>query len=178
MLYRDWQSRLAEKHEILKRKLLDNSKEIAGSPTDCIHITLKKDKEGDTISHIVEKADVVSVIFPPLVDVPIRKIKSEFSNVYQITSLVNAADDNDKFILEIPYGQNVDMDDLIIRVFIDPSTQRPTILALQVIETLGTFGIEMLLSIKYNTTIYADPLPEKLLNTITQMAERRLKIKF
>lgn len=177
-MYRDWQSRLAEKHEIIKRKLLDNSKEIAGSPTDCIHIKIKRDKEGDKISHVVEKADIVSVIFPPLVDVPMRKIKTEFSNVYQVSSLVNTAEDNEKYILEIPYGAEVDMDDLIIRVFVDPSTQRPTILALQVIETLGTFGIEMLLSVKYNTAIYADPLPEKLLNTISQMAERRLKIKF
>lgn len=177
-MYRDWQSRLAEKQELLKRKLLDNGTEMAGQATDCIHIKLKRDKEGDKISHIVERADVISVVFPPLVDVPIRKIKSEFSNVWQINSLVQSSEDNNFYELEIPFSDNVDMDDLIVRVFVDPSTKRPTILALAVTETLGTFGIQMLLKLKYKCTLYTDPLPEKLLNTISQIAERRLKLKF
>ena len=78
-MYRDFQARLGVCHDNIKRKLLDNNIELLGVPTDCIRIKVKKNDEGDKISSKIEKADIVNIIFPPLVDVPYRYIKKSNS---------------------------------------------------------------------------------------------------
>ena len=177
---RDFQNRLAMKQEIIKRKLIDNAIELSGSPLDCIRIKMKRNDEGDILSHIIEKADIVSVDFPMLKDIPYRKIRQNIGDdkyIYQITSLVSMPQTED-YEIRIPHKFDVDIDDIIIRVMLDPDVGAVSVLCLHILETLGTFGTQMLISTKYKCTIYNDPIPEKVLEVIKIMAKRRLNIQF
>ena len=42
MVVRDFQSRLAMKHGIIQRKIIDNQIGLAANPTDCIRVKLEK----------------------------------------------------------------------------------------------------------------------------------------
>ncbi len=174
-----WQQRLAMKQDRIKRKIIDLQIEHEGAPTDCIRIRLKKDDEGDIQTRTIELADVIPVIFPPLVDVPYRRVGKEINGPWTITSLVNAADPNAKEIYEItvPHSVYLRPDDIIIRVMMDDDTpDYPVILCLQVLESLGTFGGAMLIKSKYKTNLYNEDLSPKVLEVIANMAERRLKL--
>ena len=168
------------KQERQKRRLTDNLIELAGNPTDCIRIHYKYNDEGDIESRIIENATVESVIFPPLKDVPYRKLTKE-KNSYKITSLVNIAAEgeaSEKFTLTFTHASGLSVGDLIVRVFLDPDVEKPIILVLMVKEVLGTFGHQMLLTTKCNATLDMETLPEETEQVIGQMAERRLHIRF
>ena len=141
---------------------------------------MKRNDEGDILSHIIEKADIVSVDFPMLKDIPYRKIRQNIGDdkyIYQITSLVSMPQTED-YEIRIPHKFDVDIDDIIIRVMLDPDVGAVSVLCLHILETLGTFGTQMLISTKYKCTIYSDPIPEKVLEVIKIMAKRRLNIQF
>lgn len=174
-----WQQRLAMKQDHIKRKIIDLQIEHEGSPTDCIRMRLKKDDEGDIQTRIIELADVIPVIFPPLKDVPYRRVGKTLDGPWTITSLPNSADPNSKEFYEItvPHGVYLRPDDLIIRVMLDDDTpDHPIILCLQVLESLGDFGGAMLIKSKYKTNLYNEELSQKTLEVIASMAERRLKL--
>lgn len=180
MVVRDFQSRLAMKHGIIQRKIIDNQIGLAANPTDCIRVKLEKNYLGDIDSRIIEAADIVPIIWPPLKDIPIRKIGQDGSGQYTITSMVaHAEEDNMKnFELYVPHKNDIDIDDYIIRVFNDPDVSQPIILVVKVTELLGTFNQEMLLWEKCICTPDNEALPDKILNVIGEMAKRRLHIKF
>lgn len=188
---RDFQSRLAMKHGIIQRKILDNQVSLAGNPTDCIRIQYKLNSEGDIESRIVSKADIVQIIWPPMKDIPLRRIHKEDSDgkinetlgSYYITSLTGIATEDDtnnseKFKLYFEHGADINQGDLIVRVFIDPDVECPIVLAVKVSELLGTFGHTMLLWESAICTLDVENIPPKLANVIGSMAERRLHIKF
>jgi hypothetical protein len=89
------QSRLGAKQDHIRRKVIDNNSRLVSTPTDCIRCRARKTFEGDDISWIVERADVVNIVFPKLEDVPIRKIRKDKDNPghYVMTSLVGAFED-------------------------------------------------------------------------------------
>ena len=162
----------------------DNNLEIIGSPTDCIRIKDKKNDEGDPISSVIEKADVVSVNFPPIIDVPYRYIRKT-NNVgdrdsYQITSLVAATTDEDQKNYEItaPHKSQLDIGDLICRVFLDDEQTLPIVLVMQVTEMLGTIGSSAMISHKYKCTIPMTEIKKEIIEVIAELAQRRLKIRF
>ncbi len=176
---RTWQQRLAMKQDRIKRKITDLQIEHEGNPTDCIRMRLKKDDEGDIQSRIIESADVVPVVFPPLKDIPYRRLGKDLTGGWELTSLINAAADESKESYEIvvPHGVFLRPDDLIIRVMLDDDCpDHPVILCLQVLESLGTFGGSMLIMSKYKTNLYNETLSQKTLEIIAAMAERRLKL--
>lgn len=188
-MVRDFQSRLSMKHDIIKRKVLDNQISLAGNPTDCIRIHVEKNDEGDKLSTIVKQADVISVVWPSLKDVPIRKIHknnpdgyvNESIGNYTITSLVNIAGEGQNeqmFKLFFPHGADLNVDDLIVRVFIDPDVDYPIVIVVKVAEILGTFGQMMLISQSATCTLDAEDMPKELQNIIGEMAERRLHLQF
>lgn len=186
-MVRDFQSRLALKQEIMKRKILDNQIELAGNPTDCIRITCTRNDEGDITNRVISKATVDSIIWPPLKELPIRKIHKNKDTTgqgkvsYQITSLVGMAEEGQNesmFKLYFPHNADLNVDDMIVRVFIDPDVEDPIILVVKIVEVLGTFGQMMLLSESANCALDTEDIPEKLANVIGEMAERRLHIKF
>lgn len=179
-MYRDFQSRLAMKQEIIKRKIKDNNIELAANPTDCIRIQYTKDKDGDILSRQISKATVESIIWPALKDIPIRKLSNDGSGKYRITSLVDVANDeqNQNFNLIFPHSSDLNVGDIIVRIFIDPDVKEPIILVVKITELLGEFGQMMLIGEKCNCVLETDTLPDKVVNIIGEMAERRLHINF
>lgn len=188
---RDYQSRLDAKQSIIKRKILDNQSSLAGNVTDIIRIRTVKNQEGDLESRIVSRADVIPVIFPNLSEVPIRKIHKtlpdghvdETVGSYKITSLVGIASEDDtsnseKFKIYFPHNVDLNAEDYIIRVFLDPDVTDPIIIVLKVSEVLGTFSHSMLLWESAICTLDMEALPQKLTDVIGEAAERRLHIKF
>lgn len=178
---RTWQARLQQKHDIIKRKIIDNLIEHEGSPTDCIRIHLKKNDEGDITDRVIEKADIVSIVFPPLTDVPYRRVfKNDLTKKLELTSLPNTGEDEAKeaFTIVAPHKDVLLNGDLIIRVMIDPDVELPIILALEVLEPLGTFGGEMLIQSKFKCCLYNETLSDELLQVIAEMAKRRLHLTF
>lgn len=179
-MYRDFQSRLAMKQEIIKRKVKDNLIEMASNPTDCIRIKYVKDKDGDVQSRIIEKATIEQIIWPALKDIPIRKLSTDSNGKYKITSLVNIANDeqNTNFSLIFPHSSGLNVGDIIVRIFIDPDVREPIVLVVKISELLGEFGQMMLIGEKCNCVLETDTLPEKVVNVIGEMAKRRLSINF
>lgn len=190
-MYRDFQSRLDMKHSIMKRKIIDNQISLAGNPTDVIRLSITYSDEGDKIATRCKKADVINVIMPEFKEVPIRKLHKNDANgyvdesvgKYQITSLVGIASEEDtnneeKFKIYFPHGSDINVDDLIIKTFLDPDVKDPIILALKVSEVFGTFTNSMLLWESAICTLEMEDLPQKLVDIIGSMAERRLHIKF
>lgn len=179
-MIRTWQARLAQVQDPMKRKLIDNAIANEGTPTDCIRIHLEKNDEGDINSRILDKADIVPIIFPAWKDVPYRRLIKSTGTSYTLTSLVNAAADENKesYSIIAPHSAYLLNDDLIIRVMIDPDILDPILICLQVQEPLGTFGGSMLIMSKYNTSLYNESLSEDLLSVIAEMAKRRLHIGF
>lgn len=184
-MYRDFQARLGMKHDPLRRKLLDNTTEIIGAPTDCIRIRVEKNDEGDKDRTFVEKADVVNIVFPPMVDVPyrlIRKTDQVGSRArYQLTSLVTATTDDDHqkhYEIIAPHSAGLDVGDLICRVLQDGEQEFPVVIVTSVTDMLGTVGFSAMVQHKYRCVIDMDSLPDDVVGVIAEMAERRLRIKF
>jgi len=188
---RDFQSRLDIKHSIIKRKILNNQVELAGNTTDIIRLTVKRNDEGDIESRIVSKADVINVIIPNFKEVPIRKLKrnlpdghiDETVGSYTITSLTGIASEDDTnyseaFKVYFPHNVDLNKEDYLIHVFLDPDVEDPIVIVLKVSELLGTFTHSMLLWESAICTLDVENIPPKLANVIGSMAERRLHIKF
>jgi hypothetical protein len=149
---------------------------------DCLRVKYRTTYEGDTTSYIVEKADIISAIFPPMEDVPFRKIKkAQGGTSWQLTSLISAFEDDsqDKFYsLQVPYEFDIDVGDMIFRIFLDEAQKFPIILALTVTELLGTFGHHMIIMQKCKSVIPTDSIPQEIVDCIQDMAVRRLKIRY
>ena len=176
------QSRLAIVQDPLRRKLIDNNLYWISKATDCIRLKVKKSYEGDAVAYVVEKTDVVSVVLPPLTDVPYRKIKiDEQSRKWQLTSLVSLFEDGEQskiFSVQIPHEFDIDVGDLLFVIMIDPAQKFPIIIPIQVTELLGTFGGQMIIMNKFAATIPTDNFPEEIVATIQDMAQRRLRLGF
>ena len=167
------------KTEPMKRKLMDNLVSLAGNATDCIRVSFQKNDEGDLVYSDVKEATIDSIIFPPLDEIPFRRIFNDNKTGYSISPVTLADEDMNKhFELVIPYSSNIDVDDLIIRIFLDPNNIAPTALVLQVSELKGTFGQNMLMQTRVNCTLFPEELRPEALKVISEMAKRRLHIQF
>lgn len=175
-----FQARLQMKHDKLARKFIDNSLRLQSSPTDCIRIRRIQEKHGDKITSIIEEADIIPIVFPPWKDVPYRRLGKTIEDKYELISLVNAADNKEaeKYQIYAPYKSILLPGDLLIRVMVDEEVAMPIVICLEIIEQLGTFGGEMLIQSKYNTSLYNDKLEDKVVEIVVEMAKRRLELKF
>ena len=178
-MVRDFQKRLSIKHGIITRKILDNNIELEGTPQDCIRIRYKKTKDGDTEAWELLMADIQSIYFPPLDEVPFRKLKDNGEGKYKITSLVDSySDENvDKYKLIFTHKSDLMNGDLIIRVFHDPDVSEPIILVFELTELLGPFG-DMLESQSANSVLCSKDIPDEIAEVVSEMAKRRLKLGF
>jgi hypothetical protein len=179
--------------------MTDNLISLTGQAADCIRVKSKKTKTGDIETRVVTGADVVSVIFPVLKDVPYRRL-SKGSGGITIETLPTAME---LFPLQImvPHNNGIYRDDLIFRLFrdisevdyktdyllSDPATMdmmdgsavtdvRPIVLVLQIKEPLGTFGVESMVWTKFNCTYSDEPLPQEMLDTVVELSNRRLAL--
>jgi hypothetical protein len=181
VMIRTLQSRLAMSQDRMRRKIIDDNVSLISVPIDCIRMKARRHAvEGDDISWICEQADVISIVFPPLQDVPVRKIrKDKKTRLYQMKSLVSSFEDGEEakfFTCISPQAHDVDVDDLLIRVMMDDDGDAPTVFLLQITELLGTFGGRMLIQQKFNATIPTVQIPQEVLETVVQMIERRRAI--
>ena len=176
------QSRLAMVQDRARRKLIDNSLFWISNPTDCIRMRMRENFEGDAISWIVEKADVISAVFPPLTDVPYRKVNVDpVTRAWSLTSLVSAFEDDaqEKFYtLQIPFEFDINAKDLLFRIMLDEAQKFPIIIPIMCQELLGTFGGMMIIMNKVKCTIPTDTIPQEIVDTIHQMALRRQIIRY
>ena len=151
-------------------------------PIDCVRMRVKKTFEGDDMSWIVQKCDVISVVFPPLDDVPFRKVQvNPETRTWSLTSLISAFEDDaqEKFYsIQIPYEFDVNVDDLIFRIMLDEDQKYPIIIPMQIQELLGTFGGMKMIMQKCKSTIPTETFPDKIIETIHQMAIRRQIIRY
>ena len=156
----------------LKRKLIDNAISLMGVPTDCVQVRTKKSKVGDVQTRIVEEAKVLPFVFPPMVDVPFRRMIKGTSKTWKMESLPAADELFPIEIMTTHYGE-VYIDDLIFRVILEPDVENPLVLCLQVVEMKGTFGAQSLLYGKLGCVYYNQALPSEVLETIDAVARRR-----
>jgi hypothetical protein len=182
-MLRSFQSRLGRFHDPIRKKLIDNTISLNGLVADCIKIRVKITKQGDIESRIVEDVNVISAVFPPYVDVPFRRLTREVtegdSSVVQlkISTLPAAMDLFPIQIWTTQYDQ-IYLGDLVFRIFYDAQVDAPLVLALQIKEPLGTFGVQSLIYAKYNCTYYDETLPSEMLDVIVATAERRLALQW
>jgi len=188
----------------LRRKLTDNMISLTGDAADCIRVRYKRTKAGDIETRIVESADVVSVIFPILKDAPYRRLSKDSANGQIAIETLPTITELFPLQIMVPHNNNIYRDDLIFRIFkdasdedykpdyklSDPSTtdmmdgiqnpdpqiNRPIILVLQVKEPLGTFGNQSLIWTKFNCTYSDENLPTEMLETVVELANRRLAL--
>lgn len=178
-----FQSRLGMIQDNLKRKLIDaTSLYWISSPVDCIRLRVRKTFEGDDAGWIVEKCDIVSAVFPPLDDVPYRKINvDEKTRKWSLTSLISAFEDDAQdafYTLQIPFEYDINVGDLLFRILIDEAQQYPIIIPIQVQEMLGTFGMHKIIQNKCKCTIPTDTFPQEIVDAIQEMAIRRQIVRY
>ena len=185
---RSFQSRLGKYQDNIRRKMLDNQISLTGQAADMIRIRLKMTKQLDIESRIVDSVDVIPVIFPPMVDVPYRVVNDE--NYHRI-NLDNEADDHKMMIQVLPQmvelfpieimttrADKVTTNDLIFRVITDPNLSYPMVIALEIVDALGTFGTHSMIYSKFSAVYYNETLPDEIMDYVAATAVRRLNLEW
>jgi len=171
------QNRLGAVQDPLRLKLIENQQHLISDATDLIRIRARKDYQGDDLSYICERADVINAIFSPLADVPFRKIRRDGrSGGYQLTSLVSQFEDGEQqknFTVMIPLTHDVDVDDYFFRIMDIGREEFSIILVLQAKELLGTFAHSHLILQKVGMVIPTDTIPQEILDSMVEIAKRR-----
>jgi hypothetical protein len=170
---RTFQSRMGKYQDALRRKIIDNNISLSGQASDCIRIRIKRTRQGDIKSRVVEEADVISVIFPPIKDAPFRRMTlSKDVTKLEMETLPAVMD---LFPIEIVSTQidKIYKDDLIFRVLQEPDIPNPMVLALQVVEPKGTWGVRSMIYAKYDCTYYQEQLSQEILEIIAATTLRR-----
>ena len=175
-MVRTFQSRLGRYHDVLRRKMLDNTISLSGTAADCIRIRTKKTKQGDLATRVVQDADVVSVLFPVLKDVPYRRMAMVDGSSSFTMETVPAVMDLFPFEIISTQVGKIYQGDLIFRILLEPGAIEPIVMALEVVEPLGTFGSASMIYAKFNCTYYNEALPQDVLDTIAMLAKRRLNL--
>ena len=185
---RSFQSRLGKYQDNIRRKMLDNQISLTGQAADMIRIRLKVTKQLDIESRIVDSVAVIPIIFPPMIDVPYRVVNDED---YHRINLDAEADDNKMMIQVLPQmvelfpielmttrADKVTVNDLIFRVIMDPNLAYPLVLALEIVDALGTFGTHSLVYTKFSAVYYNEVLPDEIMDFVTATAVRRLNLEW
>jgi hypothetical protein len=172
---RSFQNRLDIVHSRLARRIIDNRLSLEGSATDVLLVKTTRNKEGDPLSYVVKDHLVVPVVWPPMQGIPYRSLKN---GSLTVTSLVNEFDEseNKNYEVTVPQKYHVEVDNLMFKVFLDDDYEYPAVVGLQVVETLGDFTLNMLVSQKCKCVLYTETLPQELIDIISEMAERRMSI--
>lgn len=166
--------------------MIDNNISLTGQATDTIRVRLKFTDQLDVESRIIDSVDVIPVIFPPLVDVPYRRVNDENHNRMN----EDAEADEEQLTIEVPpqivdlfpieiyttQAHKIYIGDLIFRVIIEPHLEYPMVLVLEVVDALGTFGTHSMIYGKFNTVYYNDKLPQEVTDYVAATARRRLQL--
>lgn len=186
-----FQARLGRKMDNIARKLTDNQITLTAHPTDMLRVEAIRDEQSqDLISRRIAAAEVIPIIFPNMVDIPLRHFISSNGDDIIIPSLYTTPEQQ-YFEIYAPVGTQLMMDDLLIRILNDPgipADQKTSVegaenapyyvMALQVKEILGTFGYSSLRWMKYFVTFYDESLPKQVITQLQTEANKRLEIKY
>lgn len=168
--------------------MLDNQISLTGQAADTIRVRVKMTKQLDIDTRIVDSVDVVPVIFPPLVDVPYRRINDEH---HRRTNLDDQANEERMMIQVLPQmvelfpieimttrGDRIYTGDLIFRVIMEPEIEYPLVLALEIVDALGTFGTHSMIYSKFSAVYYNEVLPDEIMDYVAATAVRRLRLEW
>lgn len=182
-----FQGRLDKVLEKQKIKLHDNSIRLTGIPEDVLVIKRKTTINGDTISKVITDQKLVNCIFPVLKDLPVRRITKEFENGYTLTSLVAAhgegstktvKDTKDITTIDVlvPLDSNIDVDDTLIRVFVQEDVKASTVMVFNVVDIVSDFSNNAPLNLKIKVSVSTEPidLNKPSYQLIIALAKRRL----
>lgn len=182
-----FQGRLDKVLEKQKIKLHDNSIRLTGIPEDVLVIKRKTTINGDTISKVITDQKLVNCIFPVLKDLPVRRITKEFENGYTLTSLVaahgegstkNVKDTKDITTIDVlvPLDSNIDVDDTLIRVFVQEDVKASTVMVFNVVDIVSDFSNNAPLNLKIKVSVSTEPidLNKPSYQLIIALAKRRL----
>ncbi len=175
------QARLGKINDKIAKKLFNHANKLISTPTECLRMSVKKSVEGDAITQVVSKAEICHVVFPKMESVPLRTLtKEDGTKSYAISSLVSAyADDTQPQLFAIKSAENLNVDDLLCKVYFnnESSIENLNLLILNVTEILGTFGASAIVEKSYKCALYTQELPKELKDMIIEWAQRRLDIK-
>ena len=178
-----FQSRLGRKVDNIALKVLDNNIRLTAHPTDMLRITVDRDpRSRDIISRTVQSTEIMPIILPNMVDIPLRQLKREGTATtdVMIPSLYSTMMQQDYFEVYAPVECNLTEDDLLIRMLYDssPNVEEPYIMVLQVKEVLATFGYSSVMWKKVIVTFYDETLPDKIIEIIQDSIKKREKVGF
>lgn len=183
-----WQGRLDKTLERQKRKLNDNRIKHTGIPEDVLVIKRKNTVNGDKISKVIVDQKLVNIIFPVLKDIPIRKVSREFGKGYTLTALINAhgegsekgqgQEQKDLTTIDVlaPIDSDLEVEDTIVRVFVNEQVKTSTVIVFTVREVLADMSNNAPLNLKAKLSIDTEPidLNKPSYQMIVALAKRRL----
>lgn len=178
-----FQSRLGRKVDNIALKVLDNNIRLTAHPTDMLRIAVDRDpRSRDIISRTVQSTEIMPIILPNMVDIPLRQLKREGTTTtdVMIPSLYSTMMQQDYFEVYAPVECNLTEEDLLIRMLYDssPNVEEPYIMVLQVKEVLATFGYSSVMWKKVIVTFYDETLPDKIIEIIQDSIKKREKVGF
>lgn len=177
------QQRIGAIQDRMRVKLVGNTEYNIADATDCVRLRARQTYEGDTTSWICERADVINAIFPPMKDVPFRKIrkKGERTTQYELTSLVSQFDDGEQkknYTITVPLGDDIDVEDLLFRIIDVGDHDYSVVILLQVKELTADFAHSRVLIQKCGCVIPTEPIPPEIVETMVMVAKRRSLLGF
>lgn len=167
---RSFQSRLSSKMNAISQKLVDNSIGLTGVTTDVIRIRVETNQMSDPTKIIVEDIDVISMIFPALLDIPMRRFEGSTST---FSSANDAATEEQPFECYTTVHNKLDEGSIILKFFENPNGSVPWVLPLQVKNRLGTFGARKIIWMKVQLGYYDNPMDSKIYQWCEQLSIRR-----
>lgn len=178
-----FQSRLGKKIDNISLKVLDNNIRLTAHPTDMLRIAVDRDpRTRDIISRTVQSTEIMPILLPTMVDIPLRQLKREGSTTtdVMIPSLYATMQSQDYFEVYAPVECDLKDEDLLIRMLYDTShsVEEPYVMVLQVKEVLATFGYSHVMWKKVIVTFYEESLPEKIIEIIQDSIKKREKVGF
>ncbi len=183
-----WQGRLDKTLERQKRKLNDNRIKHTGIPEDVLVIKRKNTINGDKISKVIVDQKLINIIFPVLKDIPVRQVSREFGNGYTLTALVNShgegsgkgqgTEQKDLTTIDVyaPIDSNLEVEDTIVRVFVNEQVKTSTVIVFTVRDVLADMSNNAPLNLKAKLSIDTEPidLNKPSYQMIVALAKRRL----
>lgn len=182
-----YQGRLDKTLESQRQRLHDNAIKLEGTPEDVIVVKTTRTEDGDPMTDQVTAHKVVNMKFPILKDIPVRKVTKTFEKGYKINALVSAygegADkglgkeqkDLTTYQVDVPIDSEIDVDDRIVRVFVQKDVNASTCMIFDVLEVLSDFSNNAPLTLKLVIAVATRPVDfdKPLYKLIKATAERR-----
>lgn len=182
-----FQGRLDKILERQKIKLNDNLIKLTGTPEDVIVIKKKTTQNGDIISKVIVDQKLINIIFPPLKDVPVRRITTEFEKGYKLVSLISSyGEGSDKGLgknqkdltsidITVPLDSDLNVGDEIIRVFVQENLVS-SIMVFDVLEITADMSNNAPLNLKAKIALSTEPIDmnKPTWQLITALSKRRL----